>query len=177
MYAGSYDLAAREGIDLPTCEVDFVMIRPRTYPDRAEVLIGECKDEGGTIDANDIQNLKRVADAFPRDRFSTYVVLSKLSPFTDAEIELARTLNERYRRRVILLTARELEPYFMFERVKKELGLDLHGGTAEELARATAQIYFRGQDDARAGLKEAVPMAETTTDSVPADNKVEPSPE
>jgi hypothetical protein len=59
-------------VNLPTCEVDFVMILPNTYLDKAGVILGECKDEGGRIDASDIDNLRRVADALPASRFETY---------------------------------------------------------------------------------------------------------
>ena len=36
------------------------------------------------------------------------------------EIALAKTLNDKYRRRAVLLTARELEPHHFFERTKLE---------------------------------------------------------
>ena len=72
--------------------------------------MGECKDEGGRIDANDIANLRRIADALPMNRFEVYMLLAKLAPFSADEIALARSLNGPYQRRVILLTARELEP-------------------------------------------------------------------
>jgi len=51
IYAPSYDLVPSAGIDLRPCEVDFLMILPHTYPHKAEVILGECKDQGGTIDA------------------------------------------------------------------------------------------------------------------------------
>ena len=41
-----------------------------------------------------------------------------------------------------MLTARELEPYFIYERTKAELGIDCHGVTPEEMAQATVRIYF-----------------------------------
>ena len=79
-------------------------------------MIGECKDRGGqgragSIDAHDVENLKRVADALPSQRFQTYIVLAKLAPFTKEEIAVAKSLNDRYNQRAILLTDRELEPY------------------------------------------------------------------
>jgi hypothetical protein len=37
---------------------------------------------------------------------------------------------------------RELEPYDIYERTKKELGVDSYGGSPEELAHVTSQIYF-----------------------------------
>jgi hypothetical protein len=142
VYAPSYDLLPNAGVDVPPCEVDFVIIRPRTYPDKAEVVLAECKDVGGAIDATDVDNLRRVAEVLPQHRFETYILFAKLAPFTPEEIELIRPLNGPYQNRVILLTSRELEPYHIFERTKAELGIDAHGGSLEELARVTRQIYF-----------------------------------
>lgn len=155
IYSPSLDLEPRPGVDLPKCEVDFVWLIPQSYPEKAVVLIGECKDRGGkiederdtgTIDAKDIANLRRVADALPRKRFNTFIVLAKLCPFTAEEIALAKTLNEEYRRRVILLTARELEPYHFYERTKLEFkGINEHASTPEDLANTTAAIYFEDE--------------------------------
>jgi hypothetical protein len=113
------------------------------------VVIGECKDQGsdnttgrsqGTIDAADIEHLRRVADALP-EGFSTYIVLAKLCPFTADEIALAKTLNDRYRRRVILLPAGELEPYHFYERTKLEFkDIQEHASRPEDLANNTAMI-------------------------------------
>jgi len=102
IYAPSYDLVPNAGIDLCPCEVDFLMILSHTYPRKAEVILGECKDKGGTIDANDVGNLRRVADLLPANRFETYIVFAKLAPFTPEEAALAKTLNGPYQQRVIL---------------------------------------------------------------------------
>ena len=61
-------------------------------------------------------------------------MLSKLAAFTPEEIESVG--------RAILLTARELEPYFIYQRGKAEHGLDLHWSTPEDLVEATTKIYF-----------------------------------
>jgi hypothetical protein len=143
IYTASYDLAPKDGGELPVCEADFLMVLPRPFPEKAELLLGECKDEGGRIDGHDVSNLRRIADALPPHRFDTFVVLAKLAPFTPEEIELARQLNTPYRLRAILLTARELEPYHLYERTGKEVGRTLHAYSAEALARATHDIYFR----------------------------------
>jgi hypothetical protein len=145
VFAPSYDLVPRAGVNLPPCEVDLVMMLPRTFPDKAEVILGECKDEGGHIDANDIANLRRIADALPANRFEVYILLAKLAPFSAEEIALARSLNGPYQRRMILLTARELEPYHIYERTQKELGITSYGGSPEELAAVTDHIYFAAQ--------------------------------
>ena len=142
VYAPSYDLVPNAGIDLRPCEVDFLMVLPRSYPDKAAVILGECKDEGGVIESNDVENLRRVADLLPANRFESYILFAKLAPFTSEEVALAKSLNGPYQQRVILLTARELEPYDIYERTKKELGVESYGGSPEELARVTSQIYF-----------------------------------
>jgi len=152
MYSPSLDLVPKEGTDLPKCEVDFVWIIPEPYPEKTVIVIGECKDEGrnsagagqGTIDSTDIEHLRRVADALPKERFSTYIVLAKLCPFTSEEIALAKTLNDRYHRRAILLTARELEPYHFYERTQIEFK-DIKGYASDpaELANNTALMYFK----------------------------------
>jgi hypothetical protein len=108
------------------------------------LIIGECKDAGGKIDSNDIDNLSRVAGAFSPDRIQVYILLAKLAPFNAEEIALAKTLNKGpYTRRVIMLTERELEPYMLYERTNSQLGLNLYSHSANELADATHKIYFR----------------------------------
>jgi hypothetical protein len=152
MYSPSLDLTPKAGTDTPKCEIDFAWLVPQHYPDKPVVIIGECKDRGkggngedrGTINAKDIDHLKRVADALPRKRFDTFIVLAKLCPFTADEIALARTLNEKYRNRAILLTARELEPYHFYERTKLEFKtINEYASRPEDLANNTAQMYFR----------------------------------
>lgn len=153
-YSVSLDLTPTRG-QLPTpCEVDFAWLMPRRYPEKTIVIIGECKDrgqspvqggDGGTINANDIANLRAVADSFPQERFAVYILLAKLCAFTPAEIELARSLNGEHQLRAILLTERELEPYYFFERTKKLFKINEHGGSPEDLARATVAIFLEPQ--------------------------------
>ena len=102
-------------------------------------MLGECKDQGH-IDSDTIANLRRCADSLPRSRFKTFVVLSKLCAFTPTEIDLAKTLNEDHRQRAIMLTAKELEPYHIYDRAGSDTRR--HAGTPEDLAQATAQMYF-----------------------------------
>lgn len=153
-YSVSLDLIPTRGQLERPCEVDFAWLIPRQYPDKAVMIIGECKDrgnspahggDGGTIDANDIENLRAVADSFPRDRFDVFIVLAKLSPFTPSEIELARSLNSEYQLRVIMLTERELEPYHLFERTEKLFKIDRYASSPEDLARATVAIFLDPQ--------------------------------
>lgn len=153
-YSVSLDLVPTKGQLATPCEVDFAWLMPRPYPERTVVLIGECKDrgqsptnsgDGGTINVNDIANLRAVADSFPAERFDVYIVLAKLCDFTPDELDLARSLNTEHQRRVILLTERELEPYHFFERTTKFFKIDQHITSAEDLAMATVSIFLNPQ--------------------------------
>jgi hypothetical protein len=150
MYTTSLDLKQIADAPQPNCEVDFAWLTGSREPGKTTIILGECKDrgrngggDGGTIDATDISKLRKVADAFPQDRFDTFILLAKLCPFTPEEIAAARTLNEPHRYRVIMLTDRELEPWHIFQRTKAESGIELRAGTAEALAMATVALYFK----------------------------------
>jgi hypothetical protein len=143
MYAPSYILEPNIGGTLSACEVDLLWIVAGTFPDPAPIILGECKDEGSRIDAKDVENLGRVADSLPPHRFEPFILFTKLSAFTPEEIALAKTLNGPYQRRVILLTARELEPNRIYERTEKETGIKSHGGSPQELAAVTERLYFQ----------------------------------
>lgn len=140
--SSSYDLEAIPPCAIAKCETDFVVILREPRSSKPCILIGECKDQGGSVDKNDIDRLRDVADAFPKHRFRVCILLAKLSPFTAQEIALAQSLNTQYDRRVILLSDRELEPYHIYERVNEELGVKLSGHNADSLVDATQQIYF-----------------------------------
>lgn len=151
-YQSSYSPSLRlkpKAVDVPPCEVDFVWVAPLLEPNRTVVILGECKDQGPIKISEfekDVRNLRQVADSLPGERFDTFVLLAKLAPFTPEEIEVAGTINDRYHQRAILMTARELEPYTIYEWTKTEFDIKGYGGTPEELAQATAEIYFQRQD-------------------------------
>jgi len=143
-YSASLDLVPLAGKPGKICEIDFVWLSaaPRWDADRTIVVLGESKDQLA-IEETTFERLREVADAFPVSRFEVYILLSKLAPFTDAEIAHAKKLNAGDRCRVIMLTARELEPYFIFERTEKEFVLARRGHNARGLAETTAELYFR----------------------------------
>jgi hypothetical protein len=150
-YSPSLDLAPKVAGAGSACEVDFAWIVTQPFPDKTIVILAECKDrgsksgkggDGGTIDEKDIRNLRAVADAFPNDRFEVYILLAKLCPFTPKEIELAKSLNEPYRHRVILLTDRELEPYYLYDRASKVFEVNRYCSRVEDLALATQTIFL-----------------------------------
>lgn len=166
VYSTSLNLEPNPGIDLPKCELDFIWLEPHmSSRRRTSVFIGECKDRGrnrgngedsGTIDANDIANLRRVADALPRKRFETFIVLAKLCPFTPEEIVLAKSLNSDHQRRVILLTSKELEPMHFFDRSESKF----KSHSTEDLAIATEMMYFK----ASAEKKLATPIEQSAAE-------------
>ncbi|CDZ43122.1 Hypothetical protein NGAL_HAMBI1146_58950 [Neorhizobium galegae bv. officinalis] len=143
-YGASYDLRPIDPTgELPVCETDFVALLREPRSSKPAIVIGECKDVGGAIDANDIEHLRQVADAFPRERFAVYILLAKLCAFTPDEIELAKSLNTEFLRRVILLTHKELEPYHFYERHRGDNGKELYASSADDLADATHRLYFQ----------------------------------
>lgn len=126
-------------------EIDFAWIIPRQYPRKTAIILAECKDVGPIKPEDfkrDIETLVRIADALPAKRFKTFLLVSKLSPFTADEVECAKALNTEYMQRAILLTARELEPYHLYKRTKAEFDIDQYAGSPEDLAKATAKMYF-----------------------------------
>jgi hypothetical protein len=154
IYSTSLDLTPRTGTPAMPCEVDFVWLTTERYPEKTQVILGECKDRGrnqegpgagDTITQDDIDRLNQVAEALPEERFEVYILLAKLRSFTQGEIAAARTVNDQYRKRAILLTADELEPWRIYERLKREdLKAYAHAGSAAHLAQMTAAMYFAG---------------------------------
>lgn len=144
IYSVSIDLT-KAGTHSNECEIDFVWIIPRPYPRRTAIILGECKDRGPIKleeFKKDVENLRRVANSFPINRFKPFILLSKLSAFTDDEVQQAKLLNSEQQHRVILLTDRELEPYDMYERTKKELDINYYEKSPEGLAQVTSTTYF-----------------------------------
>ncbi len=74
-YSPSLTLASNGAGTTPSCEVDFVWLMAQPFPRKTAVILGECKSQG-SLDADVIGNLKRVADALPKSRFETYVLLA-----------------------------------------------------------------------------------------------------
>ncbi|HUN77259.1 MAG TPA: hypothetical protein VMU40_22305 [Steroidobacteraceae bacterium] len=153
IYSTSLELTPTTQGSQPEAELDFVwMTTGRSGSRTAELILGECKDRGkdpndpqggDTITQDDVDRIRKVADALRRNRFDVYVLLSKLAPFTPNEIAAARTLNSQYVRRVILLTPDELEPYHIYSRLEGPAKQHAHGGSAQQLADTTALIYFQ----------------------------------
>jgi len=127
-------------VSINPCETDFVVVT-QNHDGRVQIVIGECKTHK-KIEQSDVQNLTRVADALSKERLDVFILFSKLQAFTDDEIELCKSAQDKYRFRVILLTNRELEPYFIYEKTAKEFQIRKTATSLADLAQATYDIYF-----------------------------------
>lgn len=142
-YSPSLDLTRVDASD-NECEIDFVWLSADARSAKISLVIGECKDRGPIkIEEfrRDVENLKAVASRIPAHRFDVFIVLVKLSAFTDEELEAARMLNEGLSARVILLTDRELEPYYLTD-AKSGFGHGVYMHSPLDLAIATHRKYF-----------------------------------
>jgi hypothetical protein len=129
------------GTSIRDCETDLFVALPRG--DRMQVAIGECKDAGGQIELDDAKKLAAVADAFPNGKFDTFIVFSKTAPFTSDEIENCRAAQyPSGGLRVIMLSDRELEPYFVYEKTSQQFDVRHSGVSLEDMARVTHDVFF-----------------------------------
>jgi hypothetical protein len=125
----------------PDCETDlFVAIQEY---DRISIAVGECKDAKGEITAEDVSNMMAVANAFPSSYFDCYVIFAKTGSFTQTEIDRCKQAQSASgHSRIIMLSARELEPYFFYERASREFEVTATVNSLGHLARSTSQLYF-----------------------------------
>jgi AIG2-like family len=129
--------------DIQKCETDFVLIVEAPRTSALQIAIGECKSDGGEITADDVTKLTRVADALSAKRScDAFIVFSKTSSFTLEEVERCKAAQAKYHRRVILLSERELKPYYLYEQTAKEFEIDPYASSFEQMAQATHNIYF-----------------------------------
>ena len=142
MYATAVNFIPR-GAAIEPCESDFVVVCAGRRASEApvQIVIGEAKSEG-PFDASDVRKLGRLADAVPRELADVFILFSKAGTFSPDEIALARTLNTRRRRRVILWSREELEPYNAYERSKEKLGKSWMSSALTELADNTHALFF-----------------------------------
>jgi hypothetical protein len=126
--------------NIEKCETDFVLLY-QDWRGRVKLVMGECKTNK-QIDEDDVRHLSKVADAFPTDRFDVFLVFSKAGEFTPDEIQRCRLADSETRRRTILLSERELEPYRIYERTAKEFAIERTAISLEDMVQATQGVYF-----------------------------------
>lgn len=123
------------------CETDLVVLHHEATG-RIGLAIGECKTRGN-ITQEDVTHLTGVADALPKKRFDVFLVFAKLGAFTLDEMALCKKAESNCGVRVIMLSARELEPYGMYDLAKDDLVLrKRYASSLHDMADATADIYF-----------------------------------
>ena len=81
-------------------------------------------------------------DAFPENRIDTYVLFSKLGEFTDQEVKMCMAAQGDFRKRVILLTDRELEDRHIYEQANEEFQIVQGAVTLEVMALNTEAIFL-----------------------------------
>ena len=125
------------------CETDFVILTHKNIDHEVEIAIGECKNRD-EITEDDVLKLKSVAESLEQKGIRVFVIFSKLSEFSHEELQRCIKVNGKYRRRLILFTSRELEPYHLYERTEKECAIDRYAVSFEQMANVTQQAFFKG---------------------------------
>jgi hypothetical protein len=123
------------------CETDFVVLHQELLGGKPSLVIGESKTNDA-ISEEDVRKLSRLADAFPESQADVFILFSKVSPFIPEEINRCRAAQSAARRRVILFSERELEPYHVYERTAKEFTIDRAAVSLDDLALVTHDVYF-----------------------------------
>ena len=125
--------------NIESCETD-IFVAAEDGNDTV-LAVGECKDAGGSITAEDARKMGLVADALSKKGFYCYIVFAKTAPFTIQDIENCRRANEGGGNRVIMLSDREIEPNEVY--AKASLEFETRGGhSLHEMANATRDIYL-----------------------------------
>lgn len=123
------------------CETDLFVAVQRG--DQIDIAVGECKDSGGKIELDDAIKLAAIADLFPAQKFNTYVIFAKTAAFTPEEIKNCRAAQIKGGGlRVIMLSAQELEPYFIYEKTAKQFDIHPSAVSLSDMARATHDVFF-----------------------------------
>jgi hypothetical protein len=124
------------------CETDLVVLRHGRLGS-IEFGIGECKDEGGIITVDDVQNLRVIAEGFAaKHDVKTFLIFAKTADaFRPEELDLFKQLAHDGEAPV-LMTNQELEPYDPYEDVRSTVPV-AHPFTLGEMARNSQFIYLR----------------------------------
>jgi len=129
-----------------SCETDLAVLQYGRR-DEFEIGIGECKSEGGTIDAADCKNLGEVADRLAALSVApqVYLILAKASDsFSEEELGLFRNLAKQ--RELVLFTNRELElyhPYWLDNGQTEEDIPEKYPHSLGELSRNSYARYLK----------------------------------
>ena len=137
-----------ENADINNSETDIAVLL-NGYDGKTQLIIGECKSHK-EISAQDVENLIKIADSFPKDRIEVFILFSKLCQFSIEEIDLIKKTRIEfklpkeiiYQNRAIMFTDRELEPYFVYEQTAKEFQIDRFAVGTKNLVDNTVKIFI-----------------------------------
>jgi hypothetical protein len=129
------------GAPVQKCETDFVILTHEHFNHEVQIAIGECKNRG-KITEDDVAKLRMVAEALEKKGIQVYVIFATLSDFTSEELVRCQAISGKYERRLILFTARELEPYFLYEKTKEEFDIQGYAISLEDMANTTHTVFY-----------------------------------
>lgn len=130
-----------DGAPIKKCETDFVILTQENVNREVQIVIGECKNRV-EITKDDVDKLTRVAEAFESIGIRVFIVFAKLTDFSHEELESFKNVNTKFRGRLILLTARELEPYFVYEKTAQEYEIHEHAVSLDDMMTTTYSIFY-----------------------------------
>lgn len=145
MYSTSANLPSTNP-KVKTCEADFLLMlkgRKHQHETPIQLLIGECKSEGGVIDGEDVLKMGKLALELEENLGEAYVMFSKTGAFSKDEIALIQTLNGKHKLRAIIWSPDQLEPYRPYEREDQSKIPKKHANSLSDLAQNTKALYFK----------------------------------
>jgi len=140
LYTTSMELNP-ESASIQKCETDFVILNRNKIDNKVHMAIGECKNHQ-EITEEDVSKLRVVAESLEDIGVHVFIIFSKLSSFSPDELKRCAKVNGKYRRRLILFTPRELEPYFLYEKTSKEFDIDMYVHSFDNMVEVTQKVFF-----------------------------------
>jgi hypothetical protein len=131
--------------DGSSCETDFIYITQSRAARKIhvpQIVLSECKTNY-PVTENDVENLSKVSRIFEEEvGLESYICFSKIGEYSEEEIERIKRLENERPGRVIILSERELEPYFPFKRASEEFDISSSAVSLSDLADKTSKIYL-----------------------------------
>lgn len=130
------------GASINKCETDFLILTQSKIDHKVQIVICECKNHK-EISGDDVLKLKMVAETLEKKGIRVFIIFSKISDFTPEELERCKAINDKYMRRLILFTARELEPYHLYEKTEKEFNIQKYAVSFEDMVNVTEDVFYK----------------------------------
>lgn len=151
MYSTSANIMSKNQ-NVETCEVDFLLMlngRQNNEESPIQILIGECKSDGGVIDGEDVRKMKKLATELEEKVGQTYILFSKTGPYSEDEIKLIQSINEGHRSRAIIWGPDQLEPYMVYERAKEGSVPHPYANSLSDMAHNSSVLFFPNLTEVR----------------------------